>query len=81
VRKVEGGKAEEEMGTTTTISDYFLDSVLATEGVLHGMGLERVAGPRLSLSMRSFRSGPRSRMWSWVSRGRRNGGRGGRGGR
>ena len=53
----------EEMLTTTAIGDYLLDSVLATEGVLHGVRPERVAGPRLCLSMGSFRSGPGCRMW------------------
>lgn len=48
------GGQEERGRTTTAISDYFLDSVLATEGMLHGLGLERVVtGPSLSLSNES----------------------------
>ena len=57
------GKAEEEWRTTTAVGDYFLDPILATEGVLHEVRLERVTGPGLSLSMRSFRSQPRPTMW------------------
>ena len=53
-----GWETEWEQRTTTAVRDCFFDSVLATEGVLHGLRVERVAGSGISLSMSSCRSQP-----------------------
>lgn len=66
MRMVGVGEVEEGWHTTTAICDYFLDSVLATEGMLHGIELERVAGPKQALSMGGFRSQPRSMKWKEI---------------